>query len=66
MPGIGAQCHELRIRDSQKNLIWRIVYRIDDDAVIVGDVFVKKAQKTPLSVIEACRRRFRLYDSAGE
>jgi phage-related protein len=62
---IGARCHELRIRDSEQRVIWRIVYRIDDDAIVIGDVFVKKTQKTPLAVIDACRRRFRLYDEAA-
>ena len=39
MPQIGPRCHELRIRDSEQKVIWRIVYRIDADAVIIGGVF---------------------------
>jgi phage-related protein len=66
MPGIGPRCHELRIRDSHKSLIWRIIYRLDEDAVIIGDVFAKKTQKTPPQVMDACKRRFRLYDSSHE
>ena len=31
MPSIGPHCHELRITDKDK--IWRIVYRIDSDAI---------------------------------
>jgi phage-related protein len=65
MPSIGPGCHELRIRDVEQRLTWRIIYRIDDDAIIIGDVFSKKTQKTPQNVINACQKRFRLYDIAG-
>jgi len=61
MPAIGARCHELRIDDENK--IWRIVYRIDPDAIVLLEVFEKKTQKTPKQVMENCRRRIRLYDS---
>jgi phage-related protein len=66
MPGIGARCHELRIRDAGQRVIWRLIYRIDDDAIIIGEVFAKKTQKTPTSVIDACKRRFRLYDDSKQ
>jgi hypothetical protein len=36
---------------------WRIIYRIDSDAVVIAEVFSKKTQATPRSVIEVCRRR---------
>jgi phage-related protein len=45
MPEIGARCHELRIRDQNQN--WRIVYRLDDDAVVVVAVFNKTTRTTP-------------------
>lgn len=61
MPSIGQRCHELRIND--KNLTWRIVYRIDDDAIVILDVFDKKTNKTPKQVIEICKRRIKLYDT---
>jgi phage-related protein len=64
MPAIGSRCHELRVPDAEQRVIWRLIHRVDDDAIIVGDVFGKKTQKTPESVISACRRRFRLYDDA--
>jgi phage-related protein len=64
MPIIGARCHELRIRDPEKGTIWRVVYRIDADVIIIGEVFAKKTQKTPQSVIEICGRRFKLYDAS--
>ena len=63
MPSIGPRCHELRINDENKT--WRIIYRIDDDAIIVADVFEKKTQKTPRQVIANCQRRLRLYDAAA-
>ena len=59
-PRIGRRCHELRIRD--ENQIWRIIYRLDADAVIIAAVFSKKTNKTPLQVIETCKARLRGYD----
>ncbi len=60
MPSIGARCHELRIRDGDKT--WRIVYRIDPDAIVIAEVFRKTAQQTPRHVIDICTRRLRQYD----
>jgi len=61
MPVIGARCHELRIIDANK--IWRIIYRVDTDAIVIADVFEKKTQRTPKQVIDACKRRLRDYDA---
>lgn len=61
MPVIGNHCHELRIVD--KNQTWRIIYRIDDDAILILEVFSKKTRETPKSVIEICRKRIKNYDS---
>src|SRR5690606_20550983 len=61
MQRIGARCHELRIIDSGKT--WRIVYRIDTDAIVILEVFEKKTQTTPKVVIENCRKRMKQYDS---
>ena len=61
MPSIGARCHELRINDVNKT--WCIVYRIDEDAVIILEVFEKKTRNTPKDVIDNCKRRIRLYES---
>lgn len=60
MPSIGARCHELRIRDENQN--WRIVYRIDSDAIVITDVFVKKTRTTPKKVIDKCKTRLKSYD----
>jgi phage-related protein len=62
MPSIGPRCHELRINDA--DAMWRIIYRIDADAIIIGEVFSKKTGKMPKAVIDTCKRRFRNYDDA--
>jgi phage-related protein len=59
MPSIGSHCHELRILDANKT--WRIIYYIDDAAVVILEVFAKKTQKTPLKVIDVCKKRLALY-----
>ena len=60
MPSIGKRCHELRIQDEK--VTYRIIYRIDEDAIVIVDVFTKKTQKTPKHVIDACQKRLKLYD----
>jgi phage-related protein len=60
MPSIGARCHELRIRDAEQN--WRIIYRVDSDAILILEVFSKKTQTTPKLVIETCQQRLRRYE----
>lgn len=60
MPSIGKRCHELRISDKNKD--WRIIYRIDHDAIIILEVFQKKTQKTPKLVIDTCKKRSTQYD----
>lgn len=61
MPSIGSHCHELRVRDADKN--WRIIYRIDDDAIVIVEVFHKTTRATPVSVIENCQKRLSKYGS---
>ena len=61
MPSIGNRCHELRIND--ENLNWRIIYRIDTDAIVIFDVFQKQTQRTPQNVIERCKKRIQMYDN---
>ena len=62
MPVVGPRCHELRVRDAGAD--WRIVYRLDADAVVILEVFSQKTRTTPKSVIDACARRLREYDHA--
>lgn len=59
MPVIAARCYELRVRDENKN--WRIVYRIEPDAVVILDVFEKKTRVTPPQIIQNCLRRLQEY-----
>ena len=61
MPAVGRRCHELRIIDA--DVTWRLVYRIDADAIVVAEVFAKKTQVTPKSVSDACKRRLRAHDA---
>ena len=62
MPSIGPRCHELRVRDRDSN--WRVIRRVDDDAIVIVEVFAKKTQSTPARFIQAARDRLRRYDSA--
>ena len=61
MPSIGPRCHELRVSD--QGVAWRIIYRVDPDAIIILEVFCKKTRQTPQEVIDTCIRRMRAYDS---
>ena len=60
MPRIGPRCHELRIVDNDKS--WRIIYRTDPEAIVIADVFRKTTVATPVHIVQACKRRFRVYD----
>lgn len=62
MPSIGRRCHELRIVDTEADKTWRLIYRVDQDAIIILEVFPKKTQKTPQKVIDTCKKRIRDYD----
>ena len=61
MPSVGVRCYELRLRDVGGT--WRIIYRVDEDAIVILDVFQKKTPKTPPRVIDACRQRLRAYEA---
>jgi len=60
MPSMGKHCHELRIKDQQQT--WRIIYRLDPDAIVMAGVFSKKTRKTPPSVIDTSQQRLKAYD----
>ncbi len=55
------RCHELRIND--ENGTWRMVYRMDDDAIVQLAVFDKKTNTTPKHIIDTCKDRIRRYDN---
>jgi len=62
MPIVGRGCHELRITDESH--VWRIMYYIDVDAIVILDVFTKTSNQTPLNVMELCKSRLKLYKAA--
>lgn len=62
MSSIGSRCHELRVTD--KSVVWRLIYRIDDDAIELIEVFKKKTPKTPKPIIDVCKARLKDYDDA--
>jgi phage-related protein len=64
MPSVGSRCHELRINDREQT--WRIIYRVDPDAVVILEVFSKKSRTTPTDVVQTCRRRLAAYDRAAK
>ena len=64
MPSIGPRCYELRVNDANKT--WRIIYRIDLDAIVICEVFEKKTPRTPKSIIDVCQQRLRRYDADAE
>ncbi len=61
MPTIGPRCHELRIRD--ENRFWRVVYRLDPDAIVVVAVFRKTTRATSKHDITDCKARLKSYDA---
>jgi phage-related protein len=64
MPSIGRRCHELRINDEQAT--WRVVYRVDEDAIVILEVFSKKTAKTSATIVKVCQSRLRDYDSLSK
>jgi phage-related protein len=46
--------------------MWRIVYRIDHDAIVIADVFAKATQQTPRRIIAVCKDRLNTYDRIVE
>ena len=62
MPSIAPRCHELRIDDAKET--WRIVYRIDQDAIVIVEVFSKKTARTPKRIVDLCQKRLKEYDDA--
>jgi phage-related protein len=56
MPSVGPRCHELRVRDEDRN--WRIIYRIEASSIQIAEVFAKTTRQTPAEVIDVCRSRF--------
>jgi len=51
-----------RTSDPGSRAGWRIVYRMDSDAIVILDVFEKKTPQTPRRVAQACRDRLKAYE----
>ncbi len=62
LPKVGERCHELRVRD--QNTKWRIIYRIDEDRILIIEVFRKTTRQIPDAVIAVCQERLANYDQA--
>lgn len=62
LPIVGPRCGALRVRDADHS--WRIMYRVDSDAILILEVYCKKTPKIPNEVIDRCQRRLRQYDEA--
>lgn len=61
MPSVEKKCHQLRINDKDKT--WRILYAVESDAIVILEVFQKKTDSTPDSVMTVSRKRIRMYRS---
>jgi phage-related protein len=59
LPTIGPNCGELRVRDSGHN--WRIVDHVDDEVIVILDVFAKTSPQEQKQSIERCRTRLASY-----
>jgi phage-related protein len=64
LPIVGPRCGALRIRDRDQN--WRIMYRVDFDAILVVEVYPKKTRKIPQEVIARCKKRLKDYDATAK
>lgn len=62
LPDVGPRCGALRVRDAEQN--WRIMFRIDTDAVLILEIYSKKTRKIPDDVLERCKHRLKQYDAA--
>jgi phage-related protein len=61
LPNVGPRCGAL-VRDAEHN--WRIMYRVDSDAVLILEVYSKKTRKIPDEVIKRSKDRLKRYDDA--
>lgn len=55
------RCRELRIQDGDQSR--RIIYRMDEDAIVIAAVFSRKTGKTPKAVLDSSRQRLRAHDA---
>jgi len=50
----------LRVSDDRET--WRVIYRLDENALLIIETFKKKTQKTPIEVLRLCCKRLAVYD----
>jgi len=62
LPSVGPRCHELRVKDARHE--WRIVYRIDPDAIFVANVFAKTGKPMQQREFAKAARTLKDYDGA--
>lgn len=62
LPNVGPRCGALRVRDAEHN--WRIMYRVDPDAILILEVYSKKTRKIPDEVIKRSKDRLKRYNVA--
>jgi phage-related protein len=55
---------ELRIRDIDAEIEWRIMYAIDDIANVVLEIWKKTTRTTPQRVIDVCHERLQKHLAA--
>ncbi len=60
LPDLGRRCGALRIRDAGHN--WRIMYRVDADAIVILEIYAKKTRRIPDEIMDRCRERLKRYD----
>lgn len=60
MPSIGHRCHELRVNDADQT--WRVIYRTDNDAIVLIAVFAKQTREAPTQVIHEAKKLLARYD----
>jgi phage-related protein len=61
MPSLGSNRHEMRVNDERNTC--QTLYRVDDDAIIILEVFEKKTPQTPKNIIDVCKKRIKEYDN---
>jgi phage-related protein len=64
LPIVGPRCGALRVRDGAHN--WRIMHRVDADAILIVDVYPKKTKKIRDEVIKRCKDRLAQYDEVAK
>jgi phage-related protein len=64
IPIVGPRCGAIRVRDGAHH--WRIMFRVDPDAILIVAVYAKKTKKIPQEIIDSCKKRLKDYDEAAK